>query len=299
MNQPLVVLKKTKWERDLERYGSAEAVRELYRIQNDAYAKVHNSHLRQTAALDRLRAALPGARFVSRQELIEIDTGPYPYVISLGGDNHFVFVSHFVQDCPLAGINSDPQTSIGALLYFTVDTFLEGLPRDREPEFDLDRWTRISCEIENPRGERTRTRPCTSEISLRNDYPEHTSRYLLRVAGGAWEEQKSSGLLLSTGTGSTGWYRNCFPPVERSSAAFMRQAPFFRFFAREVGAPPGRGKRYLSGQVDENATLEIVSEMDGSISIDAHPESTVAFPPGWRARFSLAPDRLHVIRDLR
>jgi hypothetical protein len=105
--------------------------------------------------------------------------------------------------------------------------------------------------------------------------------------------------LIATGTGSTGWYRNCFPPGERAPAAFVRSAPFFRFFAREVGAPPGRGKKYLSGQVDENETLEIVSEMDGTISVDAIPDSTFAFPPACTARFRIAPDRLRVIRDLR
>ena len=120
MKQPLVVLKRTKWELDLERFGSPEAVHELYRIQNDAYDRVHASHLRQKAALERLRAALPDARFVSRGEFIENGPGDHPYVISFGGDNHFVFISHFLGDLPLAGINSDPDTSIGALLGFLV-----------------------------------------------------------------------------------------------------------------------------------------------------------------------------------
>ncbi len=299
MNQPLIVIKRSKWERDLERFGSPEAVRELYFIQNDAYAKVYQSHLRQCAALEAMRAALPQAHFVLRRQLPGLDVSAYPYVISLGGDNHFVYCSHFVGDRPLAGINSDPETSIGALLYFTVPVFLEALSPKVPPVFDLDEWTRISCELLGPHGEHRRTDPCTSEISIRNDYPELTSRYLLRVNGGPWEEQKSSGLLLATGTGSTGWYRNCFPPSERGPAAFVRSSPFFRFFAREVGAPPGRGKKYLSGQIDEEGVLEIVSEMDGMISVDAHPESTFPFPPAWRARFSLARERLRVIRDLR
>lgn len=290
-----IAVKRSKWERDLIRYGSREAVEHLYAIQNNATAKIYQSHQRQATAAQELRAALPTATWLERSALPETDFSNFDCVLSLGGDNHFVYVSGFLPPgMPVIGVNSDPQTSHGSLLNFDATQVLSVLPNSKSVSFDLEHWTRIECVLTYPDGSSKRTPLCTSEISVRNAFPDLISRYLIRLDQPEWEEQKSSGLILATGAGSTGWYRNAHSMAEQDAVVFAKDAPLFRFIARELGAT--HRYQFRRAQLERGATLEVVSEMDGQVSIDTHPEFTFDFPPGTTARFQVSDSALSVVR---
>ena len=51
----VVAVKRSKWERDLLRYGSEEKVKELYQIQNNAYEKIYSAR----EAVKRLNTVAP------------------------------------------------------------------------------------------------------------------------------------------------------------------------------------------------------------------------------------------------
>lgn len=289
-----IAAKRSKWERDYARYGSRALLRKMYVVQNDTWERVYSSHRRQKIALRRLREALPDSRIVFREELPHFDYTTVDAVISLGGDNHFVFVTHFADRLPLIGINSDPVTSAGALLQFDTDRFIENLrSAGPSPRLGTEEWTRVEGMIEYPDGRKTKIGPATSEISIRNSFPDAISRYLVRMNDEAWEEQKSSGLLLTTGTGSTGWFRNALPDRLQEGAPFPRNSAFFRGVARESGER--RHYRYRLPEVPKGGWLDLVSEMEGEITADAHPEVTIGFPPGTKARFRLSEQNLVVV----
>ena len=289
----LVALKRSKWERDLNRFGSPAAVRRLYDIQNDAYERIFSSHERQLETIRAIRHAIPNATFVNREDLPNAAFRDFDCVVSIGGDNHFVYVSGFLPTgVPIVGINSDPLTSHGSLLHFSAASFVEGIHTGGR-HIITEQWNRISCQIETLDGEKTHTHASTSEISVRNAFPDLISRYIIRLERVTLEEQKSSGLILATGAGSTGWYRNCHSMAEQNDVVFAKDAPFFRTIARELGATHRYQLR--TAQVNEGEVLELVSEMDGQISIDTHPEFTFAFPPGATARFRLSDEPLLVV----
>ncbi len=328
-----VVVKRTKWERDRVRYGSARTAKKIYsrqsNQQHNAYERVYQAHERQIRNLDALRAALPDARYIQREELPYLENGGYDLMISFGGDNHFVHVSHYVPaGRPILGLNSDPQSSTGALLYFSPNEFLKKIPAllesaplattnangsakngaAVESAIQCEDWTRIGCEIETPEGRRKKLPPCISEITVRSTFHDYVSRYMIRKTTGPansnggeekWEEHKNSGLLLSCGAGSTGWYRNCQPISQQAKAAFPKDADFFRTVAREVGSRARRSFEYIQTTVADGETLSVVSEMDGDITVDADPERVYAFPPGSVAHFRLSGERLRVVRSIK
>lgn len=298
MERVLIIMKRTKWERDLVRYGSATTAKRIYDRQNFAFERVHDSHVRQTDHLRRLREELPRTRFIYREELPFIDHERYHVLVSFGGDNHFVHVSRFAFGRPVLGLNSDPASSTGALLYFDPPRFLETIRRMRGPDnLVIEEWTQAEGEIELPEGKSVAVGACISEISVHSKFHDYISRYNIRLAGEEWEEQKSSGLLLATGAGSTGWYRNCHPLNE--DAVFPKDAEFFRSIARETNWRARGRKRYLDVTVPRGDTLEIISAMDGEVTVDAEPERNFDFPPGALARFRLSAERLRVIREIR
>ncbi|MEQ9364133.1 MAG: hypothetical protein RIF32_07825 [Leptospirales bacterium] len=315
-----IVVKRTKWERDRVRYGSARTTKKIYsrqsNPQHNAYERVFQAHERQIRNLEALRAALPDARYLQREELPYLENGDYDLLISFGGDNHFVHVSHYLSSGrPILGLNSDPESSTGALLYFKPTDFLKKIPTllDADPPgsaetsegLQVEAWTRIGCDIETPDGRRKKLSPCISEITVRSSFHDYVSRYLIRKGGDAlrtdqkWEEHKNSGLLLACGAGSTGWYRNCQPLSQQTKATFPKDADYFRTVAREVGSRARRNFEYIQTTVEIGETLSVVSEMDGEITVDADPERVFAFPPGAIAHFRLSNERLHVVRALK
>ncbi len=292
-----IAAKRSKWERDYARYGSRTLLRKMYAVQNDTWERVYSSHRRQKIALRHVREALSDSIVVFREELPHFDFRSVDAVISLGGDNHFVFVTHFADRVPLIGINSDPLTSAGALLQFDADRFIRDFQNaGTSPHLVTTEWTRIEGMIEYPDGRKTKIGPATSEISIRNSFPDAISRFLVRMNDEPWEEQKNSGLLLSTGTGSTGWFRNALPDRLQESAPFPRDSAFFRGVARESGER--RNYRCRFPEVPRGGWLDLVSEMEGEITADAHPEVTIGFPPGTKARFSLSAQNLVVVTQI-
>lgn len=305
MKDFLIAVKRTKWERDLLRYGSEAVLRKIYEIQNHAFDRVYASHLRQKESLSKLRDAGLNADFVFREELPAADFAAYRCVLSLGGDNHFVYVSRFAKS-PIAGINSDPASSRGALLAGDTDEFLNFLSafqaRASSAESFLEsrvteQWSRIECTIYLPDGEARLIGTCTSEFSIRNRFPEYMSRYLLRNVPEASDrsapfmEEKCSGLLCVTGAGSTGWFKNCLPVDRREEVIFPRSAGHFKFLAREALRPIG------PEVVPAGNVLEIISEMDGEIIADSDHELSYVFPYGARAILRLHGEQLRVIQS--
>ena len=302
----VVCAKRTKWQRDLERYGDQDFLKRIYELQNNAFEKVFTSHERQLENLETLRNRLPEADFIFREDLVAFEPRPGQILVSLGGDNHFVYCARFAGNEPILAINSDPQTSTGSLLYFDTDSFLKKLNRRKSNEAALhpeisrkEAWTMVEAELQYPDGRIIRTGPCISEISIRNAFPDAMSRYVLSVDGEPPEEQKSSGLLIATGAGSTGWVRNCLPPsIQRTShATFGREENLFRIVAREPGYRAGRKYRYRYRSL-ETQQLKVISEMDGEFTVDAHEERRFPFPPATQATIQISEQRLHVVRDL-
>ena len=116
----------------------------------------------------------------------------------MGGDGTLLHASHSIDDTPVLAINSSPHTSVG---YFTA-----GEAADFEEIFDkaLDgslvstRLFRMEVRVN---GEVVSNR-VLNDVLFSHDCPASTTRYLLQHDD-LHEEQMSSGVWISTATGST------------------------------------------------------------------------------------------------
>lgn len=291
----LIAVKRSKWERDIFHYGTSEAVKQIYELQNHAQDRVFQSHERQLNARRKLKEALPDAKQVFREDLPQTDFSKYDIVASLGGDNHFVYVTRYISDRPVAGINSDIQTSSGVLLSFNTETFIKEIANSRTSDLQISQWGTIECEMIYPGREKFSTGRAISEISIRNNFADHMSRYIINKEGMDQEEQKCSGLLIATGAGSTGWFYNAVPEHLKENCIFPKDTEFFRYIARECSVDT---YKYGYGNVHTGEVLELISEMDGRITVDSDERRCFDFPPGCRARFYRSTQPLNVITGI-
>lgn len=129
-----------------------------------------------------------------------------------------------------------------------------------------------------------------------------SARYTLR-AGGREERQSSSGIIVSTGLGSTGWLKSLYAGWTAAAASFGAAAPagardgsfpwdaaFLRYFVREPFPSRTTGASLVVGRINARTPLTIVSEMaeNGVIFSDGIEADFLEFNAGTRAEIGIA-----------
>ena len=142
-------------------------------------------------------------------------------VITLGGDGTFIEAANLIEDSFILGINSHPESSEGALTSLSAET-LDDLREILEGNFEILKRQRAAVKING----NLIKEYATNEVYLGAASQFHSSRYLISV-NGEEEEQRSSGVIVSTGTGSGAWHLSAggelFHPSEEKLAFIVRE----------------------------------------------------------------------------
>ena len=262
----LVVAKLTKYEFDQYHLHLKPAqVLEKYRKEGIDAQRILNSHERQKKALQRLKDILGGKNFISRDEFTRKKAAEVDLVISFGGDNHFQYLSHFLEKTPLLGINSDPVKSEGALTSVPADKIERVVERLKKEQFSVESWTRLSAQVN---GEKVTL--ATSEYFLGERDREEMSRHILEFQGKK-EEQKGSGILVATGIGSMGWYHSACRFLHPSGDIFPQDAPFAKFLLTEPHKGNESKCNLFNGVLrkGEKLVLHSLNDAEGRLSVDS------------------------------
>lgn len=268
----------------LESY-SAKHIRRHREINPDLSRRMESAHEDHARASERLTQVISelgiNATYFERDGLGQNLDG-FRLVISIGGDGTFINASHYIERTLLLGINSSPAHSVGHYCRFNLKS-----PRS---EADLKKKLvaifaapgRLKEEVSLLRM-RLAVSGRLAPFAILNDAlfceenPAATSRYTLEYQDRT-DHQKSSGLWISTPTGSTAAYSSA------GGKAFKTRE--LRFVVRELYSGKIR-----AGKIPAREQLGIVSSMkhgalylDGShhkmpvhlgehITISAHPQS--------------------------
>jgi hypothetical protein len=124
-----------------------------------------------------------------------------------------------------------------------------------------------------------------------------SARYRIAL-GGREERQSSSGVIVATGTGATGWARSI--NLERRRALDLPRPcdPAIAFFVREPFPSVGTGTSINGALLAHAEPLELVSEMNdgGAIFGDGIEDDRLEFSWGTRARVAVATERLRLVK---
>jgi NAD kinase len=285
-----LVPKMSKYEWDRHCFGlDHEGLLTKYRQEGVDMESILASHERQRAALAHVTQRLGAATVLARDDVTRAVNDRFDLVISLGGDNHFQYLTHFLTTTPILGMNSDVQTSVGALTPFLpehTDTLLARLEAD---EYEIEEWTRLAAQVN---GHAIEYATCIYFIGEAER--QFMSRHILEVQGQR-EEQKGAGLLVVTGAGSTGWYDSACRYQFPDGNAFPPTAPFARFLLTEPYRGRLSGHDLRHGELRPGEELHVHSLNDdrgliGSDSIEVYPANR-----GTHILIRLAPHPLRVV----
>lgn len=271
----VVAYRPTEWMALLDRHATPGQARFFLESRDRPVEPVLERHARQEWALGRVEAAIPAqwrrAR-VGRADLAGFLFEPDDIVVAVGQDGLVPNVAKYLAGQPVIGVNPDPDRYEGTLARFDVDAvpdLLADLAADRA---NVDERTMVEARLDD--GQRL--------LALNEVYVGHrthqSSRYTV-MCGEASEHQSSSGVIVATGTGATGWARSI--AVDRHTDLTMPAPGDARlvFFVREAWPSVDTGIALTEGLLAPPASLTVVSEMD---------DGGVVFGDG------IESDRLHV-----
>ncbi len=225
--------------------------------------------------------------------------GPNDTVVALGQDGLVANTLKYLSAQPLIGVNPDPRRWDGVLLPFKVGDLPKVVPEVFAGRRPMRRVTMAEANLNN--GQR---------LLAVNDLfigpRSHTSaRYTLR-SGSEEERQSSSGLIVSTGLGSTGWFRSLLVGATAISGALsghdlkalahkpMRwDADHLYFTVREPFPSKSSAASLVFGKVTASQPLTLISLMPegGVIFSDGIESDFLQFNSGIEATISLAKEQ--------
>jgi NAD kinase len=221
-------------------------------------------------------------------------------VVVIGQDGLVANTAKYVGDLPIVGVNPDPARNDGVLLPFEVRQARSAVRRALDDRAKIREVT--LAEVNTNDGQRMLAFNdffvgCDSHIS---------ARYTLEF-GSRVEPQSSSGVIVSTGAGSTGWLSSLFNMAEGfSHFSGGRQGPRCQISwedRRLVWAvrEPFRSKHssadLVAGFLESDDELVIGSQMPtrGVIFSDGVESDFVEFNSGSIARFTVADQRARLV----
>jgi NAD kinase len=200
----VLVTRRTRLDELVARYHSVAQARfyiEHLGADFTDYQREHETYLRAKATALAAIARFRRRQAIDRQFLPNFLFGPDDIVVALGQDGLVANTMKYLEGQPLVGVNPDPARHDGILLPFETDELpavLAAVARDR----------RAAKTVTMAKATLSDRQALYAVNDLFIGPKSHTSaRYEIAV-GEASEIQSSSGIIVSTGLGSTAWMKS-------------------------------------------------------------------------------------------
>lgn len=299
MSTPRAVLvwRKTDYQLLLEEHATEGQARFFLHTRGQSLDPVKGRHERFLADRARVAAAIPPSwrrASVERSDLSRFLFEPDDVVVALGQDGLVANLAKYLHGQPVIGVNPEPERYDGILVPCAaaeVGDLFGGAPRG---DVICEERTMVEARLDD--GQRL--------VALNEIFVGHRShqsaRYELALADRV-ESQSSSGVIITTGTGATGWARSICRGRATAVELPAPRDPRLAFFVREAFPSVATGVSVTDGVLDEGRALEVTSRMNGGGVVfgDGIESDHLAFDWGVRVTITVAAERLRLVRPLR
>lgn len=289
----VLVTRPTEYELLLARHATRAQAGFFLERRGERLADVEERHRVFEAALGEVTRAVPLAwrrARVQRDELDRFRFEPDDTVVVVGQDGLVANVAKYLSGQPVLGVNPDARAYDGILVPLSPVAVLELLPRAAERRVATESRTMALATLDD--GQRL---VALNEIFVGHE-THQSARYRIERPAPP-ERQSSSGVVVTTGTGSTGWARSISHTRRTERVLPKPTERRLTFFVREAFESVRTGARVLDGDLGEDGALEIVSEMNngGVVFGDGIESDRLRFEWGMRVRIEIAPVKLELV----
>lgn len=305
VSRVVLVTRKTELDELVARFATLPQARFFLQHAGTDFAPIQHAHDTYQRALETVSRAVP--RDI---KVLRIDRDQVPFtdfdddlVVALGPDGLVSNTAKYLPTQPLIGVNPDPAQYDGVLLPFAPDQAAGAIELALNNEAVLSHVSLAQAV----------SRDGHSLLAFNDLFigaASHVSaRYELHHAGKA-ERQSSSGIIVSTGAGSTGWLRSVLTGARSIEAiANGRAVPSpvdytlpwdtrdLVYCVREPFPSKISGTTLAYGTVNSKQPLEVTSHMatNGVIFSDGVQSDAIPFETGSIVSVGVARQKAHLV----
>jgi NAD kinase len=302
----VIVTRKTELDELVARFATAAQARFYLEHAGQDFEHIQSVDERYKSVVSGVRTTIPRAvksQVLDRDLLPRFTFGDDDLVVVVGQDGLVSNTAKYLSGQPILAVNPDPSIYDGVLLPFAASTFEPALGETFAGQSSIANVTLAHAALSDGQ-----------TLLAFNDFfigaSSHVSaRYVIRT-GGREEFQSSSGIIVSTGAGSSGWlqsvYRGASGVVEALGGQVVPPPnggrlnwddEYLVFAVREPFPSRATGTSIIYGTITPDSPLRLVSFMgsNGVIFSDGIESDFLGFNHGAVATIGIAPRKARLI----
>ena len=289
----VVVERPTEYQELLARHGTREQVRFFLSRRGQSLDEVERRHREHFTYHARVLGVVPAQwrrASIGRADLDRFLFEPDDVVVALGQDGLVANVAKYLDGQPVIGLNTRPGVNPGVLVPHLPEAAGDLIADVAAGRATLRALTMVQASLSD--GQRL--------LALNEIFVGHVShqsaRYQLSAAGTS-EHQSSSGVIVATGTGATGWAASLHHERHSSLAMPAPEEPRLVYFVREPWPGAGTATQLTEGSLGAGEALGLTSELgDGGVVFgDGIEADRLALDWGERVEIAVADRRLALV----
>ena len=292
----IIVTRPTFYAELLAAHGTREQARFFLETREQSIDTIEQQHRQFEAALSSVVHAIPIEWRRSRIDRSDLDRflfEPDDIVVALGQDGLVANTAKYLSGQAVIGLNPSPDRYEGTLVPLPPAAIADALAAVAAGRGKFLERTMVAAALDD--GQRLLA---LNEIFIGHQ-SHQSARY--RIRWGISEElQSSSGVIVSTGTGASGWARSVLR--NRTSKIRLPKPTDERlvFFVREAWPSINTGTELTDGRIRSGQQLAIISRMNagGVIFGDGIEDDRLEFNWGRRVSLQLAETKLRLLVEV-
>lgn len=302
----VLIIRETRLDDLVGRYNTPEQAKfyvERMGADFDDYLAEDHRYKIAVARTREILSAQGRVQVLHRRYLPNFIFGENDHVVVIGQDGLVANTLKYLDMQPIVGVNPDPERWDGSLLPFQVNDLSRLMPEVIKKQRGVENITMAKVTLSD-----------RQTLYAVNDFyigaRTHVSaRYSIEIRG-VEENHSSSGIIVSTGLGSTGWLKSVIAGAKAITRAVSREdtkmqveercawdADHLYFSVREPFPSKTTSASLVFGRIKRNTPLSIVSKMPGNgvIFSDGIENDFLEFNSGVKAVVSMAGRKGHLI----
>ncbi|MBS3123370.1 NAD(+)/NADH kinase [Candidatus Woesearchaeota archaeon] len=314
----VLVKKETDWEKLLRRYATASQAKFQLQSRGEDVSFYLSSHQDYHQSLEEVQKIVAGNgrwQVIDKEELPTFLFSQRDLVVALGDPGLFVNLAKYVGEQPVISLNPEPARYANTFVSCEKQTFPEILKLALKGKTQIEELTMAEARLEDGQtlyalndlfiGRKTHV-SARYTLSLSRENEINLEIKSEKIIERITERQSSSGIIISTGSGSTGWLTSALVGAygiaemeyKAESAAFPRNADYLQFVVREPFPSPLTGTSITKGSCTAKDPLYVTSNMpeDGVIFSDGIESDYLQFNAGSTATIKPAERKVKLVR---